>query len=63
MIIDIEQLPGRVRVEAFSHAVLPSGFWREVGEAVAPGLAARWGGERRNRSGVWFEVSEDHQPQ
>ena len=56
MIIDVEHLPDRVRVEVFSHAVLPVEFWKQVGLAVAPGHADRWGMDRRHRPGIWFEV-------
>jgi hypothetical protein len=55
MIIDVERLPSRVRVEVFSHAALPREFWEQVGIAVAPGHVDRWGVERRHRSGLWFE--------
>ena len=64
MVVDIDRLPDRVRIEAFSHVILPSRFWRGVGVAVAPGLASRWGVERRHRSGIWFEfeMPEDAMP-
>jgi len=59
MVLDVEQLSDRVRVEAFSHATLPDDFWSRLGTAVAPGRAAHWGVERRGQSGVWFEIETD----
>jgi hypothetical protein len=56
LIVDIEHLPNRVRVEAFSHAALPENYWKQVGPVVAAGLADTWGLERRHRSGIWFEL-------
>jgi hypothetical protein len=57
LILEIDRLPDRVRVEVFSDATVRAGFWRELGDVVAPGLAFRWGVERRHRPGTWFEVS------
>jgi hypothetical protein len=57
MIVDIEELADRMRVEAFSHANVPSGYWRNVGLAAASEIADGWGVEQRDRAGVWFEVS------
>ena len=60
MILDIEHLPDRVRVEAFTNETLPADFWTTVGPEVATGLADRWGIERRHRSGgAWFEIDTE----
>ena len=62
LIVDVEHLPERVRVEAFTHGVVAAETWRLIGESVAPGFADHWGLERRHRSGAWFELEAADEP-
>ena len=57
MTLEIDRFSDRLRLEAFSNEELPEGFWLGVGTSAAPGLADRWGVDRRHHRGVWFEVA------